>query len=113
MPGRDRSPARYRSEGARGDRADDRECWPSSTHNPRAACESRSTPSCPPSRHRECSSDSLLRASFQNKKPVYLQGTSSIQTSLLTSSPCRYGCATPVVLHQRVCVGLRFASALH
>src|SRR5215469_9237248 len=33
--------------------------------------------------------DSLLQASLQVKKPVYFQGTSSIQTRLLTKQPVR------------------------
>src|SRR5262249_23485568 len=89
MLGKDRSPARHRSEGAKGDRAVDREYWLSSVHSPPAACENLATPSCPPSRHRGCSNDSLLQASLQNEKPVYFQGTSSIRTLLLTEQLVR------------------------
>src|SRR5947207_13946868 len=86
-PDRDRNPARHRAAEAKDDPAAGREYWRSSIHSLRAACENLATPSCPPSRHRECSSDSLLQASLQNERPVYLQGTSSIQTLLLTKQP--------------------------
>src|SRR5947209_5907563 len=66
--------------------------------------------SCPPNPvNREWFETRSSIASLKSEKAVYLQGASSIQISLLTSSPClRLGCAIPVAGDQRRPVGNRF-----